>query len=806
MSSSTSTCLSGFDSQALLQGFHCNAGFFCPNNSDANPPEYCPPTTECLLTRLQTVKNICNQAQGVYEPMVCPPGHYCNPGGKQIATCPSGYFCPLGTVKPIRCSATSICSAGADRELVLEGFIVIFIVDLLILAFLLRPLWPKFRRNMRDAYTLYVREFKPQLSTNCARVQEIEPASNLEVNELWNDEESITEDDHVQGFATSVRSSVGQTDIGLSFGFENISLVLPNGKTILAPQSGHIPKGTIWGMMGPSGAGKSSLVNVLMGKTRPTAGKIYVNHIVSSVSRYKKLIGYVHQNDIIMPECTVRENISHAALIRLPREWTQERRMNHVDKVLSCLNLTNIQHNIVGDQISSSISGGQRKRVSIGIELAAAPIALVLDEPTSGLDATTSLLIMKFLRTLSRLGVTVVCIVHQPRPEILGFLDGVTLLSGGHQVYHGATQSLVGYFSQLGCDISNRPNVADAILDIISGHSSAYLRRGNKLTLEDLVRSWGSLSSSIQATFLERQSVSGSKGELELLAHAARKRGIPRPSQAYLCFIRSLKQQWRRCNSFLLEISVGAIAGLLIGLSLYQLRGRHFQGAYYPPFQILSSALNYTTVPQIGLLASLAIGLAAAAPGVKTFGEEKQLYWREASAGHSRSAYFLGKVFATVPRLAISALHFTTFYCILATPLMPFWRMYLTNLMYFYCIYGLASAVSTAVRREDGPLLAMIVSLIIGVFGGYGPPLYNVREWHLEWLWRLCPGIWLTEAYFDQHLIRLGHLYDLDAAASWTGYTRGRFGVNIVLLLVIGTVYRAATFIGLTMFDRKQQI
>lgn len=101
----------------------------------------------------------------------------------------------------------------------------------------------------------------------------------------------------------------------------------------------------------------------------------------------------------------------------------------------------------------------------------------------------------------------------------------------------------------------------------------------------------------------------------------------------------------------------------------------------------------------------------------------------------------MGKVLATFPRLAISAMHFTTFYCVLATPWMPFWSMFLTNLLYFYCIYGLASVMSMLVRREDGPLMAMIVSLIIGVFGGYGPPLYLVKEWHLEWLWRLCPGV-----------------------------------------------------------------
>ncbi|KAJ8120489.1 hypothetical protein ONZ43_g2814 [Nemania bipapillata] len=100
----------------------------------------------------------------------------------------------------------------------------------------------------------------------------------------------------------------------------------------------------------------------------------------------------------------------------------------------------------------------------------------------------------------------------------------------------------------------------------------------------------------------------------------------------------------------------------------------------------------------------------------------------------------------------------------------------------------------------------MIVSLIIGVFGGYGPPLYNVKEWHLEWFWRLCPGIWFTEAYFDKHLARVAHLYDLEAAASWTGYVRGRFGLDIALLLIIGTVYRIAAYGGLIGLNRTKQV
>lgn len=124
----------------------------------------------------------------------------------------------------------------------------------------------------------------------------------------------------------------------------------------------------------------------------------------------------------------------------------------------------------------------------------------------------------------------------------------------------------------------------------------------------------------------------------------------------------------------------------------------------------------------------------------------EMIYWREASSGHSRSAYYTGKVVSTFFRMSLSSLHFTVFYTLLSTPLIPFGMLYAANLLYFFCIYGLAACVSVIARREDGPLLAMIVSLIIGVFGGYGPPLSTIKMWHLEWFWRICPGVMILSS------------------------------------------------------------
>jgi hypothetical protein len=260
----------------------------------------------------------------------------------------------------------------------------------------------------------------------------------------------------------------------------------------------------------------------------------------------------------------------------------------------------------VGEPLSSSISGGQRKRVSIGLELAAAPVALFLDEPTSGLDATTALSLVQLLKTLSELRVTIICILHQPRPEILECLDSIHLLVEGHQVYHGKTGGLANYFHSLGFELPGHANIADAVLDIVSGLSDRYSRTRSKVTAKEFAQSW-----------IERSHFTSTPGdgpgtfphhETESLIHLASSRGASWPKQIHLCFMRSMRQQWRCKLGFVLEISVGAICGLLIGLAMYELRGRHFQGNYHSLFQILSSAVNHTLVPEIGLLYCMAMG------------------------------------------------------------------------------------------------------------------------------------------------------------------------------------------------------
>lgn len=114
---------------------------------------------------------------------------------------------------------------------------------------------------------------------------------------------------------------------------------------------------------------------------------------------------------------------------------------------------------------------------------------------------------------------------------------------------------------------------------------------------------------------------------------------------------------------------------------------------------------------------------------------------RESHSGHSESAYFAGKVLTSLLRTFLSALHFTTCYMILATPVILFGNFLGLNFLYFYCIYGLGSIVAALTKRENGPLACLLLAIVIGIFGGYAPRLAKAKEWRLAWFWYICPGV-----------------------------------------------------------------
>ncbi|KAI1741595.1 hypothetical protein F4680DRAFT_447061 [Xylaria scruposa] len=814
----------------------CPLGFLCANNTVNSLPQFCPPITECQEARL--AGQVCqlggrNIGMGPFEPVICQEGYYCPPGGRETLPCPAGTYCQPGAPTPTPCAVGSWCPVRSTFQTFLVPVFLLLVLDVIITIALIWYVINRRFRNTREAHGLSRSKGFSAIPGNMLGYKELpddtdnnEPLSMAATymprgEDAWAGfqaaldipipVDSDTEEydsgltPELRAFVDSMRKATDASQFGLSFTYTDLSFQ-PKGasKPILQNVTGSIERGSLTAVMGGSGAGKSTFVNVLMGKTTNTGGSVTVNNIPGQIKKYKKLIGYVPQDDIVLPELTVYENILHSARIRLPRTWKSAEIEAHVNSVIDCLELSHVRNSRVGSVGKPVISGGQRKRVSIGMELAAAPMAIFLDEPTSGLDATSASSIMRTLKAIARLGISVIVIIHQPRMEIFEMLDELILLGNGQIIYEGVGKNVQQFFENVGFRFPQYANTGDVITDIITGNGRIYKTSGD-ISKESLISHWE--NSRQNAEIRDRhESFQPDRASIRKTTAIHRgllkQRGAPRWKQCWLCFKRAILQQWRSKSTFWFEMGLASLSGLLLGLAEKSKQGILFKGIYTPPFQILSVATDLMSVPELALLTVIAIGLISGAPGVKVFSEEMLLYRREAEAGHSRIAYFIAKNLSVFPRMVFACLHFSTLILVLSTPIIPWGIAFATNFLHFYCIYGLSSIMSMIVRREDAPLFATMISLVVGILSGAAPPLSKVKEWHLEWLWRLSPATWLAEIYFGQMIEPLRYLYDVDLASAITGFSLNRLWSNLLVLLLIGTIYRIVAFIGLLVGGR----
>lgn len=276
-------------------------------------------------------------------------------------------------------------------------------------------------------------------------------------------------------------------------------------------------------------------------------------------------------------------------------------------------------------------------------------------------------------------------------------LDDLILLANGQIIYEGSESGVQEFFRNVGFQFPEHANTGDVITDIITGNGRIYKRAGD-ISRESLIAHWATsrqnadIRSRHEAFRPDRASAAKTT---TIHRKLLKQRGAPRWKQGWLCLRRALLQQWRTKSTFWFEISLASLSGILLGLAENSKQGILFTGIYNAPFEVLSIATDYMSVPELALLIVIAIGLVSAAPGVKVFSEETLLYRREAEAGHSRIAYFLAKNLSVLPRMAFACLHFSTLIFVLSTPIIPWGIAFTTNFVYFYCIYGLASVMSS---------------------------------------------------------------------------------------------------------------
>ncbi|XP_030344642.1 broad substrate specificity ATP-binding cassette transporter ABCG2-like isoform X2 [Strigops habroptila] len=227
-------------------------------------------------------------------------------------------------------------------------------------------------------------------------------------------------------------------------------------------------------ILGPTGSGKSSLLDVLAARKDPAglSGEVLIDGIPQPPN-FKCISGYVVQDDVVMGTMTVRENLHFSAALRLPSSISVKEKEERVTQVISELGLSKVADAKVGTEFIRGVSGGERKRTNIGMELITEPPVLFLDEPTTGLDASTANAVLILLKKLSRRGRTIIFSIHQPRYSIFKLFDSLTLLALGKVLYHGPANQALEYFRSIGYECEPFNNPADFFLDIINGDSTA---------------------------------------------------------------------------------------------------------------------------------------------------------------------------------------------------------------------------------------------------------------------------------------------------------------------------------------------
>eukprot|EP00928_Gymnodinium_smaydae_P086947 TRINITY_DN7132_c0_g3_i1.p1 TRINITY_DN7132_c0_g3~~TRINITY_DN7132_c0_g3_i1.p1 ORF type:complete len:650 (+),score=131.60 TRINITY_DN7132_c0_g3_i1:69-1952(+) len=356
----------------------------------------------------------------------------------------------------------------------------------------------------------------------------------------------------------------------------------PDGrKWILQPQNGRASAGELVALMGPSGSGKTSVLNALAGRLPITRGARFAGSLtVSGVPKaelpcaFADISAYVEQEDVLYALSTVQETLDFAARLRLPSTSSPKERAARIEDALRQLGLVHVRNtNVGGSSFNGALrglSGGERKRLSIAVELLHQPRVLFLDEPTTGLDSYQALNVMEKLRDLAREGHTVVISIHQPRSSIFALFSSIYLLAAGKPVYAGQADVATKYFEDLGHTLPPNFNPADFFIDLVSidqRDSEAEVQTSKRLAA--LHDAWASKAC------LQDDTVASSK-EAGMLSIMAAKSQRPAGQVSFvapllLLLRRGWREQMRDRAAITLKICFQAFFTLIFSFVYYRL-------------------------------------------------------------------------------------------------------------------------------------------------------------------------------------------------------------------------------------------
>lgn len=509
-------------------------------------------------------------------------------------------------------------------------------------------------------------------------------------------------------------------------------------KEILSNINGIMKPG-LNAILGPTGGGKSSLLDVLAARKDPCglSGDVLING-APRPANFKCISGYVVQDDVVMGTLTVRENLQFSAALRLPTTMGNQEKNERINKVIKELGLEKVADSKVGTQFIRGVSGGERKRTSIGMELITDPSILFLDEPTTGLDSSTANAVLLLLKRMSKQGRTIIFSIHQPRYSIFKLFDTLTLLAAGKLMYHGPAQKALEHFAAADyhCEAYNNP--ADFFLDVINGDSSAVVlnregevheanktgepSKNEKPVIEKLAEFY------TNSAFYKE-----TKAELDQLSVGKKKKGssVFKEITYATPFFHQLRWITKRSFKNLLGNPQASIAQIIVTVILGLVIGAIYFGLDNGPAGIQNRAgvLFFLTTNQCFSSVS----------AVELFVVEKKLFIHEYISGYYRvSSYFFGKLLSDLlPMRTLPSIIYT---CILyfmlgLKPMVEaFFIMMFTLMMVAFTASSMALAIAAGQSVVSIATLLMTIAFVfMMLFSGLLVNLRTVQPW-LSWL------------------------------------------------------------------------
>lgn len=415
--------------------------------------------------------------------------------------------------------------------------------------------------------------------------------------------------------------------------------------SILKPITASFEPGILNVIMGPSGSGKTSLLNLMACRLDSTIktkyqmhGEMLFNGAVPSEGVVRSICGYVTQDDdSLLPYLTVRENLHFAAGLRLPTYLSKNEKVQRAEAVLLKMGLRDCADTLVGNALVKGISGGEKRRVTISIQILTEPRVLILDEPTSGLDAFTATSIIDVLRGLADEGRTLILTIHQSRSDLFKHFGNILLLArGGYPVYAGKGSQMLPHFAALGYECPVATNPADFALDLITvnlQHSTKEVE--SREQVRSLIASWGEASPPI----VRISSHIATPAELGSLARAVTPFHVAFPLLLRRSFI-----NFRR-NPPSIIARTTQVMGFCIILTLFF---APLKSDYYSVQTRLGFIQEFAALYFVGMLQNVAV-----------YPDEKQVFYSEHDDNaYSLEAFFFQYTVAEIPFEILTSLLF----------------------------------------------------------------------------------------------------------------------------------------------------